>query len=51
MLANFCDYSADCPNLSFEEIAKMLGVDFLKVNNGKVWEEECREVFERERSL
>ena len=51
MLANFCDYAADCPNLSFEEIAKLLDVDFSKANNGKAWEKECREVFGREREV
>jgi hypothetical protein len=51
MLANFSDYAADCPNLSFEEIAKLLGVDFRKANNGIAWEEECRAVFERERGM
>ena len=51
MLENLSNYSADCPNLSFEEIAKLLGVDFRKANNGKVWEKECREVFEKEREV
>jgi hypothetical protein len=32
------------PKLSFEEIAKKLGVNFRKAKNGKVWEKECREV-------
>jgi hypothetical protein len=50
MLKNFRDYAADCPNLSFEEIAKLLGVDFSKAKNGKAWEKECKEVFERERA-
>jgi hypothetical protein len=50
MVANFSDYAVDCPNLSFEEIAKLLGVDF-KANNGKSWEEACREAFERERGM
>jgi hypothetical protein len=49
MLANFSDYAADYPKLSFEEIAKLLGVDFSAAENGKVWEKECREVFDRER--
>jgi hypothetical protein len=48
MLANFSEYAADCPDLSFEEIAKLLGVDLNKARNGKVWEVECREVFNRE---
>ena len=50
MLANFSDYAADYPKQTFEEIAKKLGVDFSKAKNGKVWEKECREVFERERA-
>jgi hypothetical protein len=50
MVANFSDYAADCPDLSFEEITKLLGVDFSKARNGKVWEKECREVFDRERA-
>jgi hypothetical protein len=49
MLANFSDYAADYPDLSFEEIAKKLGVDFTKAKNGIAWEAECREVFDRER--
>jgi hypothetical protein len=50
ILANFGDYSTDCPDLSFEEIAKLLGVDFNKARNGITWEKECREVFERRRA-
>jgi hypothetical protein len=49
ILANFSDYAFDYPDLSFEEIAKKLGVDFIKAKNGKTWEAECREVFGRER--
>jgi hypothetical protein len=49
MLANFSDYAADYPKLSFQQIAKKLGVDFKKAKNGKTWEAECREVFDRER--
>jgi hypothetical protein len=49
MLANFSEYAADYPILSFEEIAKKLGVDFSASINGNVWEKECREVFDRER--
>jgi hypothetical protein len=41
---------SDCPNLSFEEIAKLPGVDFSHAKNGKVWEQECREVFDRKRA-
>jgi hypothetical protein len=50
MLANFSDYAADFPKLTFEEIAKKLGVDFSKAKNGIAWERECREVSERERA-
>jgi hypothetical protein len=49
MLANFSDCAFDYPKLSFEEIAKKLGVDFSEARNGKAWEQECREVFTRER--
>jgi hypothetical protein len=49
MVANFSDYAFDYSKLSFEEIAKKLGVDFSKAKNGKTWEAECREVFDRER--
>ena len=51
MLANFSDYAADYPKMSFEKVAKKLGVNFRKANNGKVWEHECREVFDRERGV
>jgi len=51
MLANFSDYAANYPKLPFEEIAKKLGVDFTKAKNGKTWEAECREVFDRERAI
>ena len=50
MLANFSDYAVDYRKPSFEEIAKKLGLDFSKAKNGKLWEKECREVFERERA-
>jgi hypothetical protein len=50
MLANFSDYAADYPKLKFEEIAKKIGVDFRKAKNGKAWEKECWEVFDRERA-
>jgi hypothetical protein len=50
MLANFSDYSADYRKLSFEEIAKKLGVDFVKAKNGKMWKAECWKVFEAERA-
>jgi hypothetical protein len=51
MLANFSDYAADYPSLTFEEITKKLGVDFSEAKNGNKWEEECREVFDRERRV
>jgi hypothetical protein len=51
MLANLSDYAPDYPKLSFEEIAKKLGVDFRKAQNGKLWEKECREVFDWERAV
>jgi hypothetical protein len=49
VLANFSDYAFDYPKLSYEEIARKLGVDFSQAKNGKTWEKECREVFESER--
>jgi hypothetical protein len=49
MLATFSDYAFDYPDVSFEEIAKKLGVDFSRATNGKVWEAECRGAFEMER--
>jgi hypothetical protein len=48
MLANFSDAAADYPSLTFEEIAKKLGVDFSNAKNGRTWEAKCRTVFERE---
>jgi hypothetical protein len=50
LLASFTDYAVDYPKLSFEEVARKFEVDFSKARNGKAWEKECREVFERERS-
>jgi hypothetical protein len=50
MLANFSDCAFDYPDLSFEETATKLGVDFRKAKNGKAWEAECRDVFDRERT-
>jgi hypothetical protein len=50
MLANFADCAADYPTMSFEDIARKLGVDFKNAKNGAAWEKECREVFERERA-
>ena len=49
MLANFADYAADYPELSFERVTKKLDVDFRTAKNGAAWEKECREVFDRER--
>ena len=51
MIGNFSDYAADYPKLSFEEIAKRLGVDFSKAKNRKTWKAECREVFDSERKV
>ena len=51
MISNFSDAAFDYPKLTFEEIAKKLGVDFSKAKNGKTWEAEYREVFDRERQL
>jgi hypothetical protein len=45
MLANFSDYAADYSKLTFEEIAKKLGVNIGKTKNTNLWEKECREVF------
>lgn len=49
MLANFSECAFDYPKLTFDEIAEKFGVDFTKAKNGKTWEAECREVFDRER--
>ena len=49
MIANFSDYAAECPVLSFEAVAKKLGVDFDKAKDGKAWEQECREAFDNNR--
>ena len=51
MLAKFSHASEDYPDLTFEEVAvKLLGPDpFKSTPNGKQFEEECREVFDRER--
>lgn len=43
------DCAADYLKLSFEQVAEKLGVDFSKSKNGRTWEAECREVFDRER--
>jgi hypothetical protein len=51
MLANFSDYAFDYPKLTFEKIANKLGVDFSAAKNGKAWEKQCREVFEKEREV
>jgi hypothetical protein len=51
MLAKFSHASEDYPGLSFEEVAlKLLGSEAFKPTpNGKQFEKECREVFDRER--
>ena len=51
MLANFSHASENYPDLSFEEVAlKLLDPDpFKSTPNGKQFEKECREVFDRER--
>ena len=49
MLANFGGSAFHYPELSFEEIAKKLGVDFTQAKNGKTWEAECRKAFDLER--
>jgi len=51
MLANFSNASEEYPDLSFEEVAlKLLGSEpFKPTPNGKQFEKECREVFNRER--
>ena len=49
MVANFSDYSADYPKLSFQDVAKKLGVNFSQSKNGKAWEKECKEAFENNR--
>jgi len=51
MLANFSHASEEYPDLSFEEVAlKLLGSEpFKPTPNGKEFEKECREVFNRER--
>jgi hypothetical protein len=42
------DLSFENRKLTFEQAVKKAGINF-KVPNGKAWEKECREVFERER--
>ena len=51
MLVNFSRASEDYPDLSFEEVAlKLLGSEpFKPTPNGKQFEKECKEVFDRER--
>ena len=51
MLVEFSHASEDYPDLSFEEVAlKLLGPEpFKPTPNGKQFEKECREVFDRER--
>jgi len=51
IVGQFNDLSFENPNLSFEEVvAKEFGPDlFPPTPRGKMFEKECREVFERER--
>jgi hypothetical protein len=42
------DLSFENPKLTFEQVVRKVGINFI-VPNGKAWEKECREVFERER--
>jgi hypothetical protein len=51
MLVKFSRASEDYPDLSFAELAlKLLGSEpFKPTPNGKEFERECREVFDRER--
>jgi hypothetical protein len=51
MLVVFSHASEDYPGLGFEELAvKLLGSEpFKPTPNGKEFEKECREVFDRER--
>jgi hypothetical protein len=52
IVGRFNDYSFENPNLTFEEVVeKELGPDFFPpAPQGKLFEKECHEVFERERS-
>jgi hypothetical protein len=51
MLVKFSHVSEDYPDLSFAEVAlKLLGSEpFKDTPNGKQFEKQCREVFDRER--
>jgi len=49
MLANSATTLWIIPKLSFEEIAKKLGVDFNKAKNGKYGRRNAGKFFERER--
>jgi hypothetical protein len=42
------DLSFENPKLTFEQVVRKVGINF-NVPNGRAWEKECREVFERER--
>jgi hypothetical protein len=43
------DHSFENKNLSFEQMVKKLCLKFTGPN-GKLWEKECREAFDRERA-
>jgi len=47
----FNDFSFENPNMTFEEVVlKELGPDFFPATpQGRLFEKECREVFDRER--
>jgi hypothetical protein len=51
IVGRFNDYSFENPNLTFEEVVlKELGPDFFPPTpQGKLFEKECREVFDHER--
>jgi hypothetical protein len=49
MVANFSDIAADYPKLSFQAVAKKMGMDFGNAKNSKAWEQECKEAFDNNR--
>jgi hypothetical protein len=51
IVGRFYDYSFENPDLTFEEVVeKELGLDFFPPTpQGRLFEKECREVFDRER--
>jgi hypothetical protein len=51
IVGRFNDYSFENPNLTFEEVVeKELGANFFPLTpQGRLFEKECREVFDRER--